>query len=85
MLDVKEVRNILAVLGFLIFSYQTFQAVTTFISSPTVVIKSETTWENIKKPRKQIFMLYFTVFSIKHINFKKYEYIKIDHTVYFFT
>ena len=30
------------------------QAVSTFILSPTVVIKSETTWDKIKKPRKSM-------------------------------
>ena len=47
----KCIRNILIVISFAIFVMQTYEAMIKYWKSPTVIINSETTWENIEKPR----------------------------------
>ena len=44
-------RNALIILSFTIFVIQTYEALIKYLKSPTVIINSETTWDDIEKPR----------------------------------
>ena len=47
----KHIRNILVVISSAIFIFQSIEAFTKFLESPTVTAKSQTTWNKIEKPR----------------------------------
>ena len=48
----ETMRRLLAISLFIIFVYEMMVAIGKLIEAPTVVLKSETTWHNIDKPRK---------------------------------
>ena len=48
---VKNIRNVLQFIAIILFVYQTCQALVKYFDSPTVIIKTETTLDDIVKPR----------------------------------
>ena len=63
LVEYKTIRRILAVALFVIFVYQSKVALTKFFEAPTVVIKSETSWDKIEKPRNMTLLFLTLLFS----------------------
>ena len=45
------IRKFLILISITIFVIQSIEALVKYFKSPTVIINSETTWDNIEKPR----------------------------------